>query len=159
MSSTLTKWSITGLDPLTMCCLTSLRSLDFSKFNMSSVKQQVTKVRRGISEECPQDSVEECLHGKVRTHVNCLIKESAENRHLSVGTDTFALDVERRDMLRRNAQAKRLEWYHVRGERLKCTRKYLWKIDDEELGPTTGYSLAAKPLLCPSPMAENNPVR
>ena len=155
MSSTLTKWSITGLDPLTMCCLTSLRSLDFSKFNMSSVKQQETKVHR---EDRPQDNME-CPHGEVRTCANCSIKGSVENRHPSVGTDMFALDVERRDMLRRNAQAKRLEWYHVRGERLKCTRKYLWKIDDEELGPTAGYSLAAKPLPCPSPMAENNPVR
>ena len=150
-SSTLTKQSIAGLDPLTMCHLTSSRSLDFLKCNTSSVKQQETKVCRGISEECP--------HGKVRTCAGCSIKESMGSRHPSVSTDMFALDVERRDMLKRNVQAKRLEWFHMRGERPKHARKYLWKIDNEELGLTAGYSLTAKPLLCPSPLAENDPVR
>ena len=51
-SSTLTKQSAAGLDPLTMCHLTSSRSLDFSKCDTSSVKQQETKMHRGISEEC-----------------------------------------------------------------------------------------------------------
>ena len=53
--------------------------------------------------------MEEHLHGEVKTHANCSTKGSVENRPLSVGTDMFASDVERRDMLRRNAQAKRLE--------------------------------------------------
>ena len=114
-SSTLTKQSITGLDPLTMCHLTSLGSLDFSKCDTSSVKQQETKVHRRINEECPQDSMEEHLHGEVRTCADCSIKKSVGNRHPSVSTDMFALDVEMRDMLRRNAQAKRLEQYHVGG--------------------------------------------
>ena len=109
-------------------------------------------------EDRPQDNME-CPHGEVRTCANCSIKGSVENRHPSVGTDMFALDVERRDMLRRNAQAKRLEQYHARGKRLKCARKYLWKVSDEELGLTTGYSLTAKPLPCPSPMVENSPMR
>ena len=66
-------------------------------------------MHREISEDHPQDNVEECPHGEVKTCVNCSIKGSVENRPLSIGTDMFASDVERRDMLRRNAQAKRLE--------------------------------------------------
>ena len=97
--STLTRRSIAGLDLLTMCHLTSLRSSDSLKCDMSSVKQQGTKVSREISKDCPQDNVEECPHGKVKTHANCSIKRSVENRPLSVSTDTFALDVEGRDML------------------------------------------------------------
>ena len=158
-SSTLTRQSNAGLDPLTMCRLTSSRSADSSKCAMSSVRQQETKVCREVSEDWPQDNVEEHLHGKVKTHADFSIKESVENRPLSVSTDMFASDVERRDMPRRSAQAKRLEWYRVRGERLKHTRKYLWKVSDEELGLTTGYSLTAKPLPHPSPMAESDPVR
>ena len=77
-------------------------------------------MHREISEDHPQDNMEECPHDEVRTCASCSIKGSVENRHPSVGTDTFALDVERRDMLRRNAQAKRLEQYHARGKRLKC---------------------------------------
>ena len=47
----------------------------------------------------------------------------------------------------------------MRGERLKHARKYLWKVSDEELGLTAGYSLTAKPLPRPSPMVESDPVR
>ena len=103
--------------------------------------------------------MEEHLHGKVKTHADCSIKGSVENRPPSVTTDMFALDVERRDMPRRSAQAKRLEQYRVRGERPKHARKYPWKVSDEELGPTTGYSLTTKPLPQPSPMVESDPVR
>ena len=103
-------------------------------------------MHREVSEDQPQDNVEEHPHGEVKTNADCSIKGSVENRPPSVTTDTFALDVERRDMPRRSAQAKRLEQYRVRGERLKCARKYLWKVSDEELGPTAGYSLTAKPL-------------
>ena len=142
-----------------MFCLTSLRSADSSKCAMSSVRRQETKVCREVSKDWLQDNVEEHLHGKVKTHADCSIKESVENRPLSVSTDMFASDVERRDMPRRSAQAKRLEWYRVRGERLKCTRKYLWKVSDEELGLTTWYSLTTKPLPRPSPMVESDPVR
>ena len=53
--------------------------------------------------------MEEHLHGKVKTCADCSIKESVENRPLSVSTDMFASDVERRDMPRWSAQAKRLE--------------------------------------------------
>ena len=108
-SSTSTRQSDAGLDLLTTCCLTSSRSSDSSKCDTSSVRQQGTKVHREISEDHPQDNVEECPHGEVKTCVNCSIKGSVENRPLSIGTDMFASDVERRDMLRRNAQAKRLE--------------------------------------------------
>ena len=158
-SSTSTRQSDAGLDLLTTCCLTSLRSSDSSKCDMSSVRQQGTKVCREISEDHPQDNMEECPHGEVKTHADCSIKGSVENRPPSVSTDMFALDVERRDMPRRNMQAKRLEQYHARGKRPKCARKYLWKVSDEELGLTAGYSLTTKPLPHPSPMAESNPVR
>ena len=57
----------------------------------------------------PQDNVEEHLHSKVKTCANCSIKGNVKNRPLSVGTDMFASDVERRDMPRRSVQAKRLE--------------------------------------------------
>ena len=103
--------------------------------------------------------MEEHPHGEVKTHADCSIKGSVENRPLSVSTDMFASDVERRDMPRRSAQAKRLEQYCVRGERPKHARKYLWKVSDEELGPTAGYSLTAKPLPQPSLTAESDPVR
>ena len=87
------------------------------------------------------------------------LKENVGSRHPSVNTDMFASDVARKDMLKRNVWARRLEWYCVMGKRLKCARKYLWKINEEELGPTAGYSLTTKPLTCPSPVAENNWVR
>ena len=103
--------------------------------------------------------MEEHLHGRVKTCADCSIKGSVEDRPPSVGTDTFVSDVERRDMPRRSVQAKRLERYCVRGERPKHARKYLWKVNDKELGPTAGYSLTAKPLPRPSPMAESDPVR
>ena len=108
-SSTSTRQSDAGLDLLTTCCLTSLRSSDSSKCNTSSVRQQGTKVCREISEDCLQDNMEECPHGKVKTCADCSIKGSVENRPPSVSTDTFASDVERRDMPRRNVQAKRLK--------------------------------------------------
>ena len=106
-SSTSTRQSDAGLDLLTTCCLTSLRSSDSSKCNTSSVRQQGTKVCREISEDCLQDNMEECPHGKVKTCADCSIKGSVENRPLSVSTDTFASDVERRDMPRRNVQGAR----------------------------------------------------
>ena len=158
-SLTSTRQSDAGLDLSTTCHLTSLRSSDSSKCGTSSARQQETKVCREVSEDQPQDNVEEHPHGEVKTHADCSIKGSVENRPLSVATDTFALEVERRDMPRRSVQAKRLEWYRVRGERPKRARKYLWKVSDEELGPTTGYSLTTKPLPQPSPTAESNPVR
>ena len=59
-------------------------------------------MHRGISKEYWQDSVEECPHGKVRTYVDCSIKENVGSRHPSVNTDMFASDVARKDMLKRN---------------------------------------------------------
>ena len=158
-SLTSTRQSDAGLDPLTMCHLTSLRSSDFLKCAMSSVRWQETKMHREVSKDQLQDNMEEHLHGRVKTCANCSIKGSVENRPLSVGTDMFVSDVERRDMPRRSVQAKRLERYCVRGKRPKHARKYLWKVSDEELGPTAGYSLTTKPLPQPSPTAESDPVR
>ena len=76
MSSTLTKQSTNSLDLSTMYCLTSLRNLDFLKYNMSSVKWQETKICQEISEEPWQNSEEEAQHGRARIHVSCSIKES-----------------------------------------------------------------------------------
>ena len=157
-SLTSTRQSDAGLDLLTMCHLTSSRSSDSLKCATPSVRQQETKVHREVSKDWLQDNMEEHPHGRVKTCADCSIKGSVENRPLSVGTDTFVSDVERRDMPRRSVQAKRLEQYCVRGERPKHARKYLWKVNDEELGPTAGYSLTAKPLPRPSPMAESDPV-
>ena len=110
-SSTLIKWSAAGLDLSTTYHLTDSRNLGFLKSDMSSVKWQETKVYWGISEEHWRDSKEEGQHGKARTHVSCSTKEDAWSRHLSVDTDTFTSGVEKKDMLKKNAWARRLEWY------------------------------------------------
>ena len=50
-SLTSTRQSDAGLDPLTMCHLTSLRSSDSLKCATSSVRQQETKVHREVSKD------------------------------------------------------------------------------------------------------------
>ena len=131
-SSTLIKWSTAGLDLSTMYHLTNLRYLDFLRSNTSSVKWQETKVHQGISKEHWLDSEEEGWHGEARIYVSCSTKEDAWSRHLTAVTDTFALGVGKKDMLKWNAQARRLEQYWARGKRPKCAREYLWEVDEEE---------------------------
>ena len=70
-------------------------------------------------------------------------KGSAPGKQLTAITGACVLYVEKRDMLRRTAQAKRVEQYVQRGEQPRKARTYIWENGEDKTGPTVSYLLTA----------------
>lgn len=113
-------------------------------------KPQEISLDHKISEE---DQV-----GEAKMLANYLTKGSAPGKQLTTITGACMLDVEKRDMLRRTAQAKRVEQYEQRGEQPRQARTYIWEDGEDKTGPTASYLLTARPLPCPRAEALNDEV-
>lgn len=86
-------------------------------------------------------------------------KANAHVRLPSASTGTYAPGVARMGTLREIVQRGRLEEFRERGERLKRARDFLWERGEKEMGPTSLYSLTAKPLPRPPDITFEDEVR
>ena len=133
-----------------MCHLTNSKNSGSWRCDTYLAKPQEISLDHKISEE---DQV-----GEAKMLANYLTKGSAPGKQLTTITGACMLDVERRDMLRRTAQAKRVEQYEQRGEQPRQARTYIWEDGEDKTGPTASYLLTARPLPCPRAEALNDEV-